>query len=377
MISIDRKLDIRPVYDFDLLAPKERIVFFDIETTGLKASTAALYLIGAVTYEDGSWCLKQFFAESPADEEALLRAFFDLLGEKKKNGRVVLVSYNGDGFDIPFLQNCIRQYSLGYSFSGMISMDLLKKVRPYKALSGLCDCRLKTVEQFCGIRREDRYNGGELIYVYEEYLRMNAMVPGSLEDTPLNAKLKAHLMDTLLLHNAEDIADMPMIMQVLGYDSLFTGGFDITESVVEDGVWDIHARLHCPLPKGIYRETPEYTLSVSEEDPEELNLAVPLYEGELKYFFVDYKNYYYLPAEDCAVHKSVGEFVDRKARKQATARTCYQKKQGRFVPQPSPVFTPLFYREYKGTPYGELTFADRGGEEETRKYVCSLLQTLK
>ena len=57
MISIDRKLDIRPVYDFDLLAPKERIVFFDIETTGLKASTAALYLIGAVTYEDGSWCL--------------------------------------------------------------------------------------------------------------------------------------------------------------------------------------------------------------------------------------------------------------------------------------------------------------------------------
>ena len=336
-----------------------------------------MYLIGTVTYEDGSWCLKQFFAESPADEEALLRAFFDLLGEKKKNGRVVLVSYNGDGFDIPFLQNCIRQYSLGYSFSGMISMDLLKKVRPYKALSGLCDCRLKTVEQFCGIRREDRYNGGELIYVYEEYLRMNSMIPGSLEDTPLNAKLKAHLVDTLLLHNAEDIADMPMIMQVLGYDSLFAGGFDITESIVEDGVWDIHARLHCPLPKGIYRETPEYTLSVSEEDPEELNLAVQLYEGELKYFFVDYKNYYYLPAEDCAVHKSVGEFVDRKARKQATARTCYQKKRGRFVPLPSPVFTPLFYREYKGTPYGELTFADRGGEEETRKYVYSLLQTLK
>ena len=397
MITVDKKLDIQPIYDFGLLAPKERIVFFDIETTGLKASAASLYLIGAVTFEDGSWRLRQFFAESLADEEPLLDAFFDLINEKKKNGRVFLISYNGDGFDIPFLQNCIRQYALGYSFSGLMSIDLLKKVRPFKTLSGLCDCKLKTVEKLCGIMREDRYNGGELIYVYEEYLRMNAMYPGSLEDTPLNAKLKNHLLDTLLLHNAEDIADMPMIMQVLGYESLFAGDFEVTKSEVEDGVWDIHAKLKCPLPKGIYREMPDYTLSISEEDPYELNLAVPLYEGELKYFFVDYKNYYYLPAEDCAVHKSVGEFVDRKARKQATARTCYQKKHGRFVPQPSPVFTPLFYQEYKGTAYGELKFMDANadggdpseapeasetagrciGEKETRQYVCSLLETLK
>ena len=96
-----------------------------------------------------------------------------------------------------------------------------------------------------------------------------------------------------------------------------------------------------------------------------MNLAVTLYDGELKYFFVDYKNYYYLPAEDCAIHKSVGTYVDRSARKQATARTCYQKKKGCFVPQPSPVFTPLFYHEYKGQAYGELPGPEEAAEIRT------------
>ena len=59
---------------------------------------------------------------------------------------------------------------------------------------------------------------------------------------------------------------------------------------------------------------------------------VPIINGELKHFYKDYKNYYYLPAEDTAYHKSVSEFVDRSARVQATARTAYTKKTGSFVP---------------------------------------------
>ena len=197
--------------------------------------------------------------------------------------------------------------------------------------------------------------------------------------TPLNAKLRDRLLETLLLHNAEDIADMPLIMNVLGYERLFSGDFEITSCSAANGVWDVHARLMTPLPTGLYRECPAYTLSISEEDPLELNLAVPLYEGELKYFFADYKNYYYLPAEDCAVHKSVGTYVDRSARRQATARTCYQKKRGRFVWQPAPVFTPLFYDEYKGTAYGELPAGEDGAVAPSLagKYVLAVLEGLK
>ncbi|GEM_PF-5794944 len=60
--------------------------------------------------------------------------------------------------------------------------------------------------------------------------------------------------------------------------------------------------------------------------------GIPRYTGELKHFYKDYKNYYYLPAEDQAYHKSVSGFVDRSARVQATARTAYTKKTGTFIP---------------------------------------------
>ena len=41
-----------------------------------------------------------------------------------------------------------------------------------------------------------------------------------------------------------------------------------------------------------------------------------------RHFFPNCKDYYYLIYEDTAVHKSVGEYVDRQARKKATRETC-------------------------------------------------------
>ena len=76
-----------------------------------------------------------------------------------------------------------------------------------------------------------------------------------------------------------------------------------------------------------------------------LSIEVPLWEGTLYHFFADYKNYYYLPKEDMAVHKSVGCFVEPAYRQKATAANCYIKKDGRFLPLPagtdwdSPVFS--------------------------------------
>ena len=383
MIRRRERLEKEPDFDFDIIAPKERIVFFDIETTGLSTKNAALYLIGLVSYEDGAWTLTQFFAENMFEEADLLAAFFDMLNTKKKLGRLFLFSYNGDGFDIPFIKNCIRQYRLNYDFSGIVSVDLIKLIRPYKKLLGLSDCKLKTVEKLCGIFREDKYNGGELIYVYEEYLRLAAVSEDSCEYTDMNLKLKDKLLYTLLLHNAEDIADMPFIMGILGYEALMKGAFSITGSGISDGCWDIRARLEIALPEGIYAEGSGITVSIGEEDKHLLNIAVQLFNGELKYFFADYKNYYYLPAEDYAIHKSVGEYVVRKARKQATARTCSQKRSGVFVPQYEPVIAPVFYTDYKAQPfYGELTeyIEKNDGNIDidiTKRYIMSVIEHLK
>lgn len=383
MIHRIEELSIEPDFDFELIAPKERIVFFDIETTGLSSKSSSLYLIGMVSYDDGAWKLTQLFAESMYEEELLLRTFFDILSVKKRLGRLFLISYNGDGFDIPFIKSCSRQYGFTNDFNGIISIDLIKKIRPYKRLLKLADCRLKTVERLCGIVREDKYNGGELIYVYEEYLRLAALSQDSCEYTENNIRLKERLLYILLLHNAEDIADMPLILGILGYEALFNGELQITDSTVNDAVWDIRARLSIPLPSGIYSEEDGITASIGEEDKRLLNIAVSLYDGELKYFFADYKNYYYLPAEDYAIHKSVGEYVERSARRQATARNCYQKRRGIFVPEYEPVLAPVFRTEYKAQPaYGELTRLIDDGKgsidiDVTKRYIMSVIEHIK
>jgi hypothetical protein len=78
-----------------------------------------------------------------------------------------------------------------------------------------------------------------------------------------------------------------------------------------------------------------------------LELAIPLEQDTLKYFYPDYKDYYYLIYEDTAVHKSVGEYVERTARKKATAQTCYTKKTALFLPQPDTLWSPTFKKTYK------------------------------
>ena len=61
-------------------------------------------------------------------------------------------------------------------------------------------------------------------------------------------------------------------------------------------------------------------------------ITVKIINGTFKYFFSNPKDYFYLPLEDKAIHKSIASFVDKNYRKQATASTCYEKFSGEFLP---------------------------------------------
>ncbi|MBQ6551221.1 MAG: ribonuclease H-like domain-containing protein, partial [Lachnospiraceae bacterium] len=146
--------------------PKElegarRLVFYDIETTGLSAYSSSLYLIGALTYEEGRARFYQWFAPSLSCELEILRAFFRFLRPGD-----LLVSFNGETFDRNYLTACANQYTEGCPLSGIPSVDLLRKIRKHKDVFGLPGLRQKAVERFLGIEREDMYTGGELIAVY-------------------------------------------------------------------------------------------------------------------------------------------------------------------------------------------------------------------
>ena len=96
MITITKKLDLPDTYPLDRIGPLSDLLFFDIETTGFSGDTSNLYLIGCTYFQEGSWNLIQWFADTAAAEPELLDSFFSFLENYK-----ILIHFNGDGFDIP------------------------------------------------------------------------------------------------------------------------------------------------------------------------------------------------------------------------------------------------------------------------------------
>ena len=191
MITVEKIITLPDTYPLERLGRLDQLLFFDIETTGFSGDYSRLYLIGCTCFQGGGWRLVQWFADRPDAEPELLTAFFHFL-----SSFTTLVHFNGDGFDIPYLLKRCRACGLPYDFSGMTSIDIYKKIRPYRARLSLDSMKQKSIERFLGIHREDRFSGGELIEVYHAYLE-------NRED---------RLYDLLMLHNREDLEGMPLIL---------------------------------------------------------------------------------------------------------------------------------------------------------------------
>ncbi len=344
MITITKEFKCTSPYDLSRFGEPEKLLFFDIETTGLFARQDMVYLIGCVYLRGGCWQMKQWFADSVHAEQEILIHFF-LFASRFST----LIHFNGDTFDLPFLRERTAHYQIPVPGKKPVSFDIYRKVRFLKKLLNLPDCRQKTLESFLGIDRKDLYDGGQLIRFYWQYLRTG----------------ESSLYKALLLHNEEDIEGLPSLLALLSYHDFFQGPFRTeSEQIKADQangeaagrelmITCINDSCSLPVPCSFSAENGQFSCHGNT-----LTLCLPLLEGSLKYFFRDYNNYYYLPEEDRALHKSVAAFVDKAHRKKATAKTCYQNHTGLFFPVPKGICEkyPLFYSEYKkNPPYMEYT----------------------
>ncbi len=106
-------------------------------------------------------------------------------------------------------------------------------------------------------------------------------------------------------------------------------------------------------------------------------LRVPLYEEEMKYFYSNYKDYYYLPLEDVAIHKSIASFVDKEHRVQARAQTCYTRKYSSYLPQWEVLFEPFFKRDYKSPEiFFEITDSFKQDRKAFQMYALHILKKM-
>ena len=346
----------------------EDALLYDIETTGLNPKASQLYLLGILLFHKENSELIQYFAESVRDEEEILEQFFQLCQTKK-----VLISFNGEGFDNRFVESMAKSYGKLPLHLNLKQLDLFKLIRKRKKFYGLESCSLKSCERFLGIHREDRCSGGELISVYQEYL----------QDKDSEKK------NMLLLHNREDIQNLPALFSFLAYENIFQGNvhFQRAELLVRDEMKeknDNHQKdnslqikdleleerqnsrtseklcLRFSLPSSVpvpLTLTPKnFLLEIKETS---LCLTVPLYQGELCYFFKDYKDYEFIPSEDRAVHKSLAAMYPKEMREKAKASTAYQKMKTSFLPvfqEREKVFKKTYQDKNCFIPFKENTF---------------------
>ena len=346
----------------------ENTLLYDIETTGLNPKSSQLYLLGILLFHKEKIELIQYFAESVLDEEEILEQFFQLCKTKR-----VLISFNGEGFDNRFIETMAKSYGKLPLHLNLKQLDLFKLIRKRKKFYGLESCSLKSCERFLGIYREDRCSGGELISVYREYL----------QDKDSEKK------NMLLLHNREDIQNLPALFSFLAYENIFQGNVHFqraellvrdeiikkncsnqTESTLEIEHLELEETKNChtsdkiclkfSLPSSVpvpLTLTPKnFLLEIKETS---LCLTVPLYQGELCYFFKDYKDYEFIPSEDRVVHKSLAAIYPKEMREKAKASTAYQKMKTSFLPifqEKEKVFKKTYQDKQCFIPFKENTF---------------------
>ena len=297
-----------------------------------------------------------------------MEQFFQLCQTKK-----VLISFNGEGFDNRFIETMAKSYGKLPLHLNLKQLDLFKLIRKRKKFYGLESCSLKSCERFLGIHREDRCSGGELISVYREYL----------QDKGSEKK------NMLLLHNREDIQNLPSLFSFLAYENIFQGNvhFQRAELLVRDEMKEkndnhqkdnslqikdleleerqnsrtsekLYLRFSLPssVPVPLTLTPKNFLLEIKETS---LCLTVPLYQGELCYFFKDYKDYEFIPSEDRAVHKSLAAMYPKEMREKAKASTAYQKMKTSFLPvfqEREKVFKKTYQDKNCFIPFKENTF---------------------
>lgn len=312
MVSpVDTVWDFYPYNEYDL----SKLCFFDIETTGLSPDTASIYLIGAGYYEGRQYVVKQWFADDYNSEEIIIKEFLTFLQDYE-----ILFEYNGNTFDIPFVRKKAAFYKTDCKVLNNIkTIDMYLTLRKYAEMLGLPNKKLKSFENYVGIIREDEYDGGALIEVYLQYIQKKFMNRENEEDLKL-----------LLLHNYEDITGLSQVASLLYLKELSAMEAVFEKAYLSDEDRCLNIDYVCQVPYACSFFVDDYIKVVCED--KRIHLKINLYKGELRYYFADYKDYYYMIEEETVMHKSIAQYTDKCARRKAKKSECYVKKEDIYVP---------------------------------------------
>lgn len=175
----------------DISVPIEKLLFFDIETTGLGGSGAVAFLVGFASITDLGFEIRQYMLVDYTDETAMLEDILKEISDEK-----TIVSYNGATFDLPFMQERMILKRVAKEFKTDIHIDLLHATRRFYKRR-LQNCKLTNIEErMFSFYREEDIPGYLVPSVYFEWLNSEEL----------------GMMDDVLEHNRLDILSLYFIL---------------------------------------------------------------------------------------------------------------------------------------------------------------------
>ncbi len=171
------------------MAEKEDLLFFDIETMGLRHRP--LFLIGVGYFDGDNFVLEQFLARDTSEEKAVIHEFLNQSATYD-----IMVSFNGRSFDARFIRERMERYDMN-GFKSMPHFDLLHMSR---GRWELINNKLSTIEgEVLGVERDVDISSALVPHFYELFLRRKN--PGPLIP--------------IIGHNQQDIVSMVHLLDIL------------------------------------------------------------------------------------------------------------------------------------------------------------------
>jgi uncharacterized protein YprB with RNaseH-like and TPR domain len=162
----------------------ERILFVDLETTGLSGGAGTVaFLVGCGWFDLGAFQVRQFLLTSYAAERALLCAVAECFEDTS-----LLVTYNGKTFDVPVMETRWLFHRMPLPLESVRHFDMLHPARRLwrrrqqgshgRGVDDEACCRLSTLEQvLCGVTRVGDVPGMEIPARYFRFLRTGDACP--------------------------------------------------------------------------------------------------------------------------------------------------------------------------------------------------------
>lgn len=236
---------------------KKNQIVLDIETTGLSALYDKLVVLGLVSYIGDTSYIIQYFAEDDSEEEKLLHFFIEKAKDKE------IITYNGDSFDLPFLNTRLLSHNLQANII-FDSIDIYKIIRSKRHLIDFDSMKLMDIEKLIDIDRNDPSR-------YKTISKLTEDITFRHKPEPILIHNQNDLMSTEKLINFEDIIK----------ESLSISYKDYTFSLIDAHINNDVAKIELEVSKDLmdsYFTSPSYQLQIKEN---RLTLYITVVYGKI------------------------------------------------------------------------------------------------